>query len=149
MKKLIGIILLSVLVFALCGPAPAEKTPEDSLKEIFGVYEEYPIGVTDIQKDADAGYSIYFRYRPMGLLGYDKEISRTFADIIGKAYKELPELDKISVHVLGPVEDKFGNVVWSEICIFGFSRALYSKFNWDKFNDDLFLVVADDVQKYY
>jgi len=150
-----GLIALFVISFFATISSFSSKsaiqpiTPEDQIKSIFGVPKSNnDNGIVQLQY-SDQNALIHYRIFPLGaIMSYPEEIGVELASKIHKLFTENTQLNKMSIFVIFPFDDKYGNTTWKQYCSFEMTRTTHDKINWDNFASQNLLGVAENLQYY-
>ncbi|GAI86733.1 unnamed protein product [marine sediment metagenome] len=123
--------------------------PKNSIKKIFGVAKKPDdSGIVRIYY-TETHCSIDYRFFPLGLfLKYESELGVKLAPKIKKLYETDDQIMTLSIDVISPFQDKYGNITWGLVVSFGFTRGIFNRINWSRFLDNNLLKVAEDVTWY-
>lgn len=119
---------------------------KDSIKKIFGVAKKPDdSGIVRIYY-TETHCSIDYRFFPLGLFfKYEGELGVKLAPKIKKLYKTDAQIMTLSVDVISPFQDKYGNMTWELVVSFEFPRYIFNRINWSRFLDNNLLKVAENV----
>ncbi|MBA7496916.1 hypothetical protein ES702_07525 [subsurface metagenome] len=119
---------------------------KDSIKKIFGVAKKPDdSGIVRIYY-TETHCSIDYRFFPLGLFfEYEGELGVKLTQKIKKLYKTNDQIMTLSIDVISPFQDKYGNMTWELVVSFEFPRYVFNRINWDRFLDNNLLKVAENV----
>ena len=119
---------------------------ERSIKKIFGVAKKADdSGIVRIYY-TETDCSIDYRFFPLGLfLKYEGELGVKLAPNIKKLYKTDDQIMNLSIDVISPFQDKYGNMTWELVVSFEFTRDIFNRINWSRFLESDLLKVAENV----
>jgi len=150
----IGFLVILGLIFLLwiSGVFKSEKTPlsetlslQSSINQIFGVPKN---GEDSGAIKVIPGQNIciiHYRYFPLGLFGFEKELGIELAPKIHEFYKTDNRAQNVKFIILGPFDDVYGKRKWDTVVSFEFTRGIYNRINWSIFSETNLLTVANSV----
>jgi len=87
--------------------------------------------------------SIDYMFYPLGIFSYEKELGTELSSKIRKLYEVAPDVDIITIWILSPFKDDYGNITWKHSVCLKFDRILYNKINWKLFDDTKLLSICE------
>ena len=119
---------------------------EDSIKKIFRVAKNANDSGIAWIRYAETDCSIHYRFFPLGLFfKYEGELGVKLAQKIKKLYETNDQIITLSIDVISPFQDKYGNMIWELVVSFEFPRYIFNRINWRNFSGNDLLKVAEDV----
>jgi hypothetical protein len=142
---IIGILWISGVFNSKKVSAPGTLPLQSSIMQIFGTPKNSDdSGVTKVipgQTDC----VIHYKYFPLGLFGYEKELGINLAPKIKEFYRKDNRAQNVKYMILGPFDDAYGKRKWDPVVSFEFTRGIFNRINWSNFSETNLLTVASNV----